>query len=133
MASGDITDEYDGRLSKIEAMPICGLTLEIVVADGTSEKEQELDETDHSCMNCLLMDLYLQAPQLATAAKEVKLELLAEAEDLIYSTGDLDASSAIKVPAHSLQRGLRGKTTFKITCDENVSGAKTFKITTEGL
>jgi hypothetical protein len=53
MASGDITDEYDNRH---RYTPVCGLTLEIVVADGTSEKEEVLDEAVHTCMNCLLTD-----------------------------------------------------------------------------
>lgn len=133
MASGDITKEHDERKSSLNsAKPVCGLTLEIVVADSASEKEEELDEDDHKCMNCLLTDLYLQAPQLATGAKEIKLELLTEDEDVIYSTGDLDASSATKHSIHPL-RGLEGKTAFKITCDANVSGAKTFLIKTRGV
>ena len=75
MASGDITKEQDERLSGTAgSKPACGLTLEIIVADGTSEKEEEIDEAIHSCMNCHLNDIYFEAPALATAAKTAKLE-----------------------------------------------------------
>jgi len=132
MASGAVTDEYDGRLSNIEALPICGLTLEVVVANGTSEKEEELDESLHPCMNCLLTDIYLEAPALLTASKEIKLELLTERDNVIYSTGALDATSAVDHPIH-LQRGLKGKTALKITCDANVGSDKTFYIELRGV
>lgn len=132
MASGAITDEYDGRLSKIKAMPVCGLTLEIVVASGTSDKEEELDETLRPCMNCLLTDIYLEAPALVTASKTIKLELLTERNNVILSTGDLDATSAVDHPIH-LQRGIKGKTTLKITCDANVGSDKTFYVELRGL
>lgn len=133
MASGDITDEYDERLSGTRGMkPVCGLTLEIVVGDGTSEKEEVLDAADHKCMNCLLTDLYLEAPAIATALKTVRLELQTERNNEIFSTGDLDATSAVDHSRHT-QRGLRGKTAFKIICDDNVTGAKTFYVEFEGL
>lgn len=129
MASGDITDEYDNRH---RYTPVCGLTLEIVVADGTSEKEEVLDEAVHTCMNCLLTDFYLEAPAIATAAKTVRLELLTERDNEIFSTGDLDATSAADHERHT-QRGLRDKTALKIICDDNVTGAKTFYIELRGL
>ena len=129
MASGDVTDEYDNRA---RLTPVCGLTLELVVATGTSEKEEILDAADHTCMNCLLTDLYLEAPAIATVSKEIKLELLTERDNVIYSTGDLDATNAVDHPIH-LQRGMRGKTAFKITCDANVTGAKTFYIEVRGV
>jgi len=133
MASGDITDEIDERLSgSVGAKPVCGLTLEIVVGDGTSEKEEVLDEANYSCMNCLLTDLYLEAPAIATANKTVRLELQTERDNEIYLTGDLDATSAVDHPIH-LQRGLNGKTAFKIVCDANVAGAKTFYVEFRGL
>ena len=133
MASGDITDEYDERLSGTNgAKPVCGLTLEIVVANGTSEKEEVLDEADHTCMNCLLTGLYVEMPAIATGTKVARLELQTERDNEIYSTGDVDATSAVDVARHT-QRGLRDKTAFKIICNANVSGAKTFYIELRGL
>lgn len=133
MATGDITDEYDERKSSLNsARPVCGLTLEIVVADGTSEKEEVLDEAVHPCMNCLLTDLYLEAPAIATAGKTVRLELQTERNNEIFSTGDLDATSAVDHSRHT-QRGLKDKTAAKIICDDNVTGAKTFHVEFRGL
>ena len=132
MASGDITEEYDNRLSGPSAKPVCGLTLEIVVADGTSEKEEVLDDADHSCVNCLLTGLYVEAPAIATANKLVRLELQTERNNEIYSTGDIDATSAVDIARHTL-RGLKDKTAFKIVCDDNVTGAKTFYVELRGL
>ena len=133
MASGDITDEYDSRRSCVGSeRPVCGLTLEIVVAGGTSEKEEVLDASVHSCMNCLLTDLYLEAPAIATSAKTVRLELQTERNNEIYSTGDLDATSATDHDRHT-QRSLKDKTALKIICDANVAGAKTFYVELRGL
>lgn len=130
MTSGDITKEYDNRH---RYTPVCGLTLEIVIANGTSEKEEELDAKVHTCLNCHLNDVYFEAPALATAAKTAKLELYDERNNVIYSTGDLDATSAFKQPAHNINRLLMGKTAFKVICDDNVTGAKTFHIGVRGL
>jgi len=133
MASGDITDEYDERLSGTNgAKPVCGLTLEIVVADGMSEKEEVLDETVHTSMNCLLTDFYVEIPAIATAGKTVRLELQTDRNNEIYSTGDIDATSAVDIARHT-QRSLKDKTAAKIICDDNVSGAKTFYIEFRGL
>ena len=133
MASGDITDEYDERLSGSNgAKPVCGLILEIVVANNTSEKEEVLDELYHKCMNCLLTDLYVEAPAIATSSKTVRLELQTERNNEIYTTGDVDATSAVDIERHT-QRGLRGKTAFKIICDDTVTGAKTFYVELRGL
>ena len=133
MTSGDITDEYDERLSGSKgAKPVCGLTLEIIVANNTSEKEEVLDEADHKCMNCLLTDLYLEAPAIATAEKTVRLELLTERNNEIYTTVDFDASGAADHDEHTL-RSLKDKTTFKIICDDNVTSAKTFYVEFRGL
>jgi len=133
MASGDITDEIDERLSgSVGAKPVCGLTLEIVVGDGMSEKEEVLDEATHSCMNCLLTGVYIEMPAIATAGKIARLELQTERNNEIYSTGDIDATSAVDIARHT-QRGLRGKTAFKIICDANVTGAKTFYVELRGL
>ena len=134
MASGNITHEYDERLSGTGgSKPVCGLTLEIVVADGTSEKEEVLDEVIHKCMNCHLKDVYFEAPAIATALKTAKLEFYDVRDNTIYSTGDLDATSAFKQPAHNLDRELMGKTAIKVICDANVTGAKTFHIGIRGL
>lgn len=130
MASGDVTEEYDNRE---RYTPICGLTLEIVVADGTSEKEEELDALDHTCMNCMLMDIYFKLPVLVTPHKKARLELLTEQGDEIFSTSDLDAQSVGSYPIHRIERCLRGKSMVKIVCDANVSGAKTFKIEIRGI
>ena len=132
MASGDITEEYDNRLSGPSAEPVCGLTLEIVVADGTSEKEEVLDEADHSCVNCLLTDIYFEAPAIAAGDKTIQLELQTERDNEIYSTGDVDATSAVDIARHA-QRGLKGKTAFKIICNDDVTGAKVFYVELRGL
>jgi hypothetical protein len=133
MATGDITNEYDERLSGTNgAKPVCGLTLEIVVANNTSEKEEILDEADHTCMNCLLTDFYLKTPALLTASKTVRLELLTEDDAEIFNTGDLDATNAENHSRHT-QRGLMKKTTIKIVCDANVGSAKTFFVEVRGL
>lgn len=132
MASGDVTEEQDERLSGTHgAKPVCGLTLEIVVANGTSEKEESLSEADHKCMNCLLTGIYFNAPAIATAEKTVRLELKTGVDE-IYNTGDLDATSAANHARHT-QRALMGTTKIKVICDNNVTGAKTFKVKTRGL
>lgn len=121
MTSGNITGDFDDRLSGTKGLkPVCGLTLEIVVASGQSEKEEELDEADHTCMNCILTDMYLQAPALLTAGKTIQLDLLNERGAVMYSTGALDATSAHDHPIH-LQRSLMGVTTVNITTDTGVT------------
>ena len=133
MASGDITDEYDERKSALNvSKPVCGLTLEIVVADGMSEKEEVLDEVDHPCVDCLLTDVYIEMPAIATAGKTARLEIQTERNNEIYSTGDIDVTSAVDVARHT-QRSLKDKTAFKIICDDNVTGAKTFYVELRGL
>jgi hypothetical protein len=133
MVSGDITNEYDERRGGTNGLkPVCGLTLEIVVANGTSEKEEVLDEIDHSCMNCLLTDAYFKTPALLTAGKTVRLELLTEDDAEIFTTGDLDATNAENHSRHT-QRGLMKKTAMKIVCDANVGSAKTFFVEVRGL
>ena len=129
MASGDITLEYDKRHRHT---PICGLTLEIVVAHASSEQEEHLDAVDHTCMNCVLTDMYLQAPAIGTVGKTIKLELLNEDGVAMYSTGDLDATGATDHPIH-LQRSLMGTTTVNITTDAVVTGAKTFYLGLRGI
>ena len=133
MATGDITGEYDERASAPDAKPTCGLTLEIVVASGTSTKEEELDAAVRSCMNCLLTDLYLEAPALATPGKTIKLQLLTERDNEIYSSCNRDATNATDYTLNcGLERGLMGKTAFLITCDANVTGDKTFFVELRG-
>ena len=133
MTSGDITGEYDERRSGTNrSIPVCGLTLEIVVPDGVSEAEVVLDEVDHPCMNCLLTGIYFEIPAIATTGKTVRLELQTERNNEIYSTGDIDATSAVNIARHT-QRSLKDKTAFKIVCDDNVTGAKTFYVELRGL
>ena len=132
MASGDVTGEYDERLSGTKgSKPVCGLTLEVVVADGSSEKEEVLDEADHSCMNCALTYLNIEVPVLATTDKTVKLDLLTERDNVIMSTYYLNAAKANSYP-FLCQQSLMGETKFKISCDENVSGAKSFFVQIRG-
>lgn len=133
MASGDITLEFDDRLSGTRgAKPVCGLTLEVVVADEAQEQEEELDASLHTCMNCVLTDMYLQAPAIAAGGKTIKFELLNEDGVTMYSTGDLDATGATDHPIH-LQRALMGVTTVNITSGASVSGAKTFYLGLRGI
>lgn len=133
MATGDVTGEYDQRASYPDSKPTCGLTLEIVVANGTKTKEEELDAAVRSCMNCLLTDLYLEAPALATADKTVQLQLLTERDNEIFDSGAKDATSATDHTLNcGLERGLVGKTAFVITCDNNVTGDKTFYVELRG-
>jgi len=133
MASGDITNEYDERKSALNvSKPVCGLTLEIVVAINTSEKEVVLDAEIHPCMNCLLTDFYWEIPAIATAGKTVRLELKTERNIEIYSTGDIDATSAVDIGRHT-QRSLRDKTGVMLICDDNVTSAKTFYVEFRGL
>lgn len=136
MTSGDVTDEYDNRKSSLNsAKPICGLTLEIVIPDGAKTAEVVLDEADRPCMNCLLVDCYFEYPELATAQKTVKLEILTERDNECFATDNLDASSAADVEYHwsDLQRALKDKTAIKLTCDNNVTGAKTFYVELRGV
>lgn len=132
MASGDITKEYDERALKGSLKPICGITLEIVVASGTSEKTEELDEELHPCMNCLLIDLYIKAPAIVTGiGNKFKLEIN-ESDDDIYPSGFLNATNATRHPIH-LQRGLKGKTELKLTTDGDVNENETFMIKLVGM
>lgn len=136
MATGDITDEYDERKSSRNcAKPICGMTLELVIPDGASTVEVVVDEIDHPCMNCLLVDCYLEFPELATAGKTVKLEILTERNNACFATAELDASSAGAAEYHwsDLQRGLKDKTAIKMTADAIVTGAKTFYVELRGV
>lgn len=136
MANGDITDEYDERKSGVNcANPICGLTLELVIPDSASTIEIVLDEADHPCMNCLLVDLYFEAPAIATAGKTVRLELLTDRDNEVFSTGDLDATGAEDAEYHwsDLQRCIKDKTAIKITTDASVTGAKAFYIELRGV
>lgn len=133
MTSGNITGEFDDRLSGTKGLkPVCGLTLEIVVVSGQSEREEELDEVNHSCMNCILTDMYLQAPALLTTGKTIQLDLLNERGAVMYSTGALDATSATDHPIH-LQRSLMGVTTVNITTDASVTTDRTLYLGLRGV
>lgn len=124
MTSGDISGtKAGGRAGEF----VAGFALEIVVASGVSEKEEEVE------FNLLLCDLYIEAPAIVTGvANEFKLELLTERDNIIYSTGYLDATAAADHPVH-LQRGIRGATKFKIVCDGNVNADETFMVEVVGM
>ena len=124
MSSGDIS----GTESGIRAGDnIAGFVLELVVASGSSTKTEEVE------FNLLLLDLYIEAPAIVTGVSNMfKLELLTERDNVIYSTGDLDATSAVDHPIH-FNRGLRGITKFKITTDGNVNANETFFFEAVGM
>lgn len=131
MTSGDITDEYDERKNALnEAKPVCGFKLELVVADGTKSKSETIQK------NVLLTDIYFWGPQLATAGKTAELILEDEDDNVIYSFGACDFSSATaasrKHDKHE-ERGIMNDTTIEVEVDENVTGAKTFYVTFRGL
>ena len=113
-----------------ERHPIKGFEQTIIVASGTSEKEEDVTK------NTLLTDLYFWGPQLATASKEATLDFLDEDDNVVYSTGACDFSSALAAsrrhPIH-LQRGIMGTTTIKVTTDANVGADRTFYVTARGL
>ena len=130
MSSGDITDEYDGRLSPIKALPVCGLTLEIVIPDGASSKEETIEE------NMLITGIYFWGPQLATAGKTAELTLMDKDDNEIYTFGECDFSSATAADrkhGRHTQREIMDDTTVKVQSDENVSGAKAFYVKLRGL
>lgn len=130
MASGDITDKIGAKWDIGKDEQISHFTLEMVMADATSTKEEEF------AINLLLTDLYLEAPDLDPSASTIKLELLTARDNVIYSTGDLDASDnagdAMKHPIH-LQRALCGVTTAKLTADADISENKTFMLEFFGM
>jgi len=131
MASGDITDEYDKRKSELnESKPVCGLTLEIVIPDGASSKEESIGE------NMLITGIYFWGPQLATGGKTAELILMDNDDNEIYTFGECDFSSATAADrkhGRHTQRGIMGDTTIKVQSDENVTGAKAFKVKLRGL
>lgn len=127
MASGDITEKFGAKWGYGREEPISHFTLEMVMAQATKVKEHTFT------VNMLLTDLYLEAPNLDPSANTIELELLTARENVIYSTGDLDASSnAVDHPIH-LQRGLYGTTTVKLTADADISENKTFMIEFFGM
>lgn len=123
MTSGDITVKCFNRLSGVEGLkPICGLTLEIVVASGTSTKTETIDE------NFQLTDMYLEAPAIVTGvANKFTLGVYTARGNLIYETADIDATAATSTPIH-IERGLIGTTSFLISCDGNVNADETFMV-----
>lgn len=130
MATGDITEKFGAKWGYGREEQITHFTLEMVMAQATSEKEEEFT------INLLLTDLYLEAPDLDPSASTIKLELLSARDNVIYSTGDLDASGnagdAMKHPIH-LQRALQGVTAAKLTADSDISENKTFMIEFFGM
>ena len=131
MASGDITDKYDERLSGSDgAKPVCSLTLDITIPDGTLSKEETIGE------NMLITGIYFWGPQLATAGKIAELILLDEDDNEIYTFGERDFSSstaAYRKHSEHVLRNIMEDTTVKVKSDENVSGAKTFYVKLRGL
>jgi len=123
VASGDVTEVFDNRLRQPGRQPISHFTLEIVMAVGTLEKEEEV------MANMLLTDIYFEAPDLDPSANTIQLELLTERGNVIYDTGALDASGntgdemshSIHFPDASGNRALYGTTTVKLTADADVS------------
>lgn len=130
MASGAITEKFGAKWGFGREEPISHFTLEMVMGAGTKEKSETFT------VNMLLTDLYLEAPDLDPSASTIKLELLSARGNVIYSTGDLDASGnvgdAVSHPVH-LQRGLYGTTTVKLTADADISENKTFYVESFGM
>ena len=107
--------------------PITGFEQEIVVANGTSSKEEDVT------YNMLITDIYLRVPAIVTGvSNEAQLDFFDEDDNVIYSTGMLAATSATKYPIH-LQRAIMGTTSIKITTDGNVNADETFNITVRGM
>jgi len=131
MATGDITEKFGAKWGYGREEPISHFTLEMVMGVGTMEKEETFT------VNMLLTDLYLEAPRLDPSANTIKLELLTERDNVIYSTGNLDTETgntddAMSHPIH-LQRGLSGTTTAKLTADADISENKTFYVEFFGM
>jgi len=127
MATGDITEKFGAKWGYGREEPISHFVLEMVMDIATSTKSETFT------VNMLLTDLYLEAPNLDPSANTIKLELLTERDNVIYSTGNLDASSnAVDHPIH-LQRGLSGTTTVKLTADADISENKTFMVEFFGM
>ena len=126
MASGDLTGEFDERRG-LHMFPVAGFKLEIIVANGASTKEEDINK------NMMLTDLYFNVPAIVTGvANKAKLELLDVDDHVVYSTGDLAATAATKYPIH-LQRAIMDATTFKVTTDGNVNADETFYVTARGM
>ncbi len=124
MSSGDISNTKAGKRA---GETIAGGAIEIVVANGTSEKTEEVT------YNLLLIDLYIEAPAIVTGVEnKFKIELLTERDNIIYSSGYLQATEATDYQVH-LQRGLRGITKLKITTDGDVNADETFVIEIIGM
>ena len=130
MATGDKTYEVDERgVGGVQKQPVAGLKLEIVVANGTSSKTEKIS------INMVLTDLYFNVPAIVTGvANKAKVELLKEEDDnSVYSSGNLAAVAATKYSAHDMLRGLRNKTTIKVTTDGNVNADETFSVIFDGV
>lgn len=130
MATGDITEKFGAKWGYGREEPISHFTLEIVMAQATSTKEETFT------VNMLLTDLYFETPDLDPSASTIKLELLSARGNVIYSTGELDASENVTDPmSHPvhLQRGLSGITTAKLTADADISENKTSYIEFFGM
>lgn len=136
MATGDITEKEGRKWGYGRIEPITKFTLEIVVKDATSEKEENLG------VNMMITDLYMEFPNIgwdgAVDASYAQLDIFSERDNVIYTSGNLDASentetladaSGARYPIHlDAPRALAGDTTAKITTDSDVSGNTTFRI-----
>ena len=118
MASGDITVNWGERRGQ-QLYQIAEYKLEIVVANGASEKTEEAD------IHGMIGFVGFSVPELATADKTANLEIDDDEDYSIYAMGAQSAAAAKKYSAH-LQRFAAGKCKFKVTTDNNVTGAKTF-------
>ena len=108
-----------------------GRNFDVVVADGTSEKEEVMPESDR-CSNIFATDLYLEVPALTTPNKTVKIELLTNRDNVIFCRETIDAATAKKYH-FPCSRALMNVTKYKITTDANVTGNKTFNVELRGI
>ena len=136
MATGDITEKIGSKWDVGKDEPISKFTLEIVVPQAASSKEEDIG------INIVLTDLYVEMPNVDPSAATAQLDIFSERDNVIYSTGALDASGNTDTlfdgetgkayPVH-LQRALAGATTAKITCDSDISANKSFKVEFFGM
>ena len=111
--------------------PVFGTDFDITIASGTSTKTEFIYST-HPAANIFITDLYFEIPTLATPAKTAKLELLTARDNIVFSSGDLDASIARDF-RFVVSTGLKDVTKYKVTTDANVTGAKTFNVEIRGF
>jgi hypothetical protein len=111
--------------------PVSGTDFNIIIGNGTSTKTEIITAT-HPASNMFITEVYFEVPQLSTAQKTAKIELLTSRDNVIFSSGDLDASSP-KSFRFGISFGLMNITKYKVSVDGNVTGDKTFNIELRGL